>query len=432
MNVEYNPVYSYCFTTKARILVLYGGRDSGKSYFVGAQYLPYFLLTDPNTRACVLRQTYASCKDSVYQEIVDGIEALGLSHRFTCTVSPLEIACDNGAKVIFRGLDNPAKIKSLKGINLFWFEEAETLNKRECFDLLILLRGNGYQRMILTYNPIDEEHFTNAMFVDIRPDRVLQTFDDGDKKVWIKTIRHNINNINVEFEALVICSTYDDNHFIDPIRKAVIEELKDADPFLYEVYRKGKYAARGGRILTNIEEVDFKARGWEFNNFDHKGYGQDWGYNHASATLWVAEKDSCLYIFDEIYEYEKDTDEYEEIMRQRGVDKRITIASESAEPDRVKMIAKKGYRIYGVEKPPGSVRAQIDRLKRYDKIYIDMGCKNTLKEAKAWMYKMDKNGKYTDEPVTVFDDAMAALRYSLDLFSEPKKISVASKSIWGL
>ena len=43
--------------------------------------------------------------------------------------------------------------------------------------------------------------------------------------------------------------TYNDNEFIEPVRKLTIEKLKDTNPFLYEVYRKGKFGTRGGRIL---------------------------------------------------------------------------------------------------------------------------------------------------------------------------------------
>jgi len=422
-DVFYNDIYTYAMEMKPRVIVIYGGRDSGKSYFAGGQYIPMAMIEEPGLRVAVIRDTYASCKDSVYAEINDGIEALESVELFTSTKQPLEINCINKSKAIFRGMDDPTKIKSLKGISCIWFEEAENMTERQFWDLMILLRGDGYQRMLMTFNPTDEDHFANAMFTDIVPDRVLERFDDGEKKVWTKVIREEVQGETVEFEALVICSTYEDNHFISPIRKAVIEGLASVDPYLYEVYRKGRYGRRGGRILTNYEEADFTEKGWLFENFDNRGYGQDWGYNHASCTLWVAEKDDCLFVFDEIYEYEKDTDEYEEIMRKKGVSKHITILSESAEPDRVKTIRKKGYKITEVKKYNGSVKAQIDKLKRYKKIYINSTCKNTLKEVKAYTWKMNKQGKYTDEPVTVFDDAMAALRYSTDLFD---------KQSWGI
>ena len=412
-----NDIYlNHALESNARAIVLYGGRDSGKSYFVGGQYLPIKMIQEPYFRGAAIRKTYASLKDSVFMEVTDGIETFGVSEQFAAIKSPLEISHVNGNRLLFRGLDNPTKIKSLKGLNMIWVEEAEDLTEKEFWDLMILLRGEGHQRLILTFNPVDEDHFTNAMLVESQPTKVLETFDDGDKKVWIKTITAEVEGKRVEFDVLVIRSTFDDNAFIPPIRKAVIEQLKETDPFLYDVYRKGKFGTKGGKILTNIKMIDMQERGLEFNNFDNKGYAQDFGFNHANAMLSVAEKDNDLYVFAEIYEHEKDTSEHIEKADVKGLDKKLPMICDSAEPDRIKMWGKAGYNARGVKKPPGCVVAHIDRLKQYNNIYIDVSCVNTWKEAKTWNWKQDKHGKFTDEPVNVFDDAMAALRYSTDLF----------------
>lgn len=419
LDISYNDIYQYVIESKDRVIIIYGGRDSGKSFFVGGQYLPLKMIETPGIRIVAMRDTYASCKDSVYKEILDGIASLNdLSSQFSTTKQPLEIRHKNGSEVIFRGADDPSKIKSLKGVSIIWREEAENMTEKEYYDLLILLRGKGEQKLILTFNPVDEDFFANAMFTDTLPEKVLEKFSDGEKKVWTNKFKHMIDGEEVIIDALVICSTFDDNYFIPPIRKAVIEELKDRDPYLYEVYRKGRYGKKGGRIFTHYQEVDFEEKGWKFENFDNRGYSQDWGYNHASATMWIAEKDNDLYIFDEIYEFEKDTDEYEAIMRSKGVNKKTLLISESAEPDRVKTLKKLGYNIREVNKYAGSVKAQIDKVKRYNHVYINVTCKNTLKEIKAYTWKMDKQGKFTDEPITVYDDLMACLRYGMDLFEE--------------
>ena len=427
-----NDIYYYALETNARAIVLYGGRDSGKSYFVGGQYIPIKMMQEPYFRGAAIRKTYASLKDSVFTEILDGIEVFGVSNQFSSTKSPLEISHANGNKLLFRGLDNPTKIKSLKGLNVIWVEEAEDLTEQEFWDLMIILRGEGHQRLILTFNPIDEDHFTNAMLVESEATKVLETFDDGDKKVWIKTITNIISGKEVKFDVLVVRSTYDDNAFIPPIRKAVIEQLKETDPFLYDVYRKGKYGTKGGRILTNVKLMDMQEKGLGFKNFDNKGYAQDFGFNHANAILSVAEKDNDLYVFDEIYEHEKDTSEHIETANSKQLDKKLSMICDCAEPDRIKMWQKAGYKAIGVRKYQGSVNAQIDRLKQYNNIYIDVSCTNTWKEAKSWNWKQDKRGKFTDEPVNVFDDAMAALRYATDLFSKNNKLKTLDKNQFGL
>ena len=416
--VEYNPIYSHVFESKARVLNLFGGRDSGKSFFIGGQYIPIMMNNEKYFRGVVIRKTYASLKDSVYQEIKDGMEQIGISSYFEYNVSPLEIRHKNGNKLIFRGLDDMLKIKSLKGINFIWVEEAEDLSRKEFDDLLIILRGEGYQRIILTHNPSDEEHFTNHDYVLTPPTKLIETFEDGDKKVWINKQTEEIDGEKVSYDVLSVCSTYDDNLFVPAVRKAVIEKLKHTDPYLYEVYRKGRYATRGGRILTNWEIINFTDI--HFENFDNKGYAQDFGFNHANAILSVAEKDNNLFVFDEIYEYEKDKTELVEICDNKGLDKSLRMICDSAEPASIKTFKNAGYKAEEVKKYAGSVKAQIDKLKSYDKIYINSKCVNTIKEIKSWQWKQNKNGKYTDEPLDIFDDAMAALRYSTDLFGKKK------------
>lgn len=419
VDIHVNDLFFHVLNSKARVIVNYGGRDSGKSFFTGGQYIPLAMLQEKYFRGVGIRKTLTSTRDSVYTEIKDGITLLEQDKNFTAIKNPQQITCKNGNKMLFRGLDDPVNLKSIKGINFIWVEEAEDLSEREYFDLLILLRGEGYQRLMLTYNPLDEDHFSKSRFVDVANRRVLETFSDGDPKVWEVDFHEKIDNEEVKYTALVICSTYNDNMFISPIRKLVIEQLKETDRYLYDVYAKGKYGKKGGRILTNVVYEDFESKKWKFENFDNKGYAQDFGFNHANATLSIAEKDNCLYVFDEIYEYEKDTDQLMAIAKQRGIIKSLPMICDCAEPDKIQTWRRKGgYNAKGVKKYNGSVNAQIDTLKTYDKIYVNTTCTMTAKEVKSWSWKLNKQGNYTDEPVKIFDDAMAALRYSTDIFEQ--------------
>ena len=104
---------------------------------------------------------------------------------------------------------------------------------------------------------------------------------------------------------------------------------------------------------------------------------------------------------------------------------------DSAEPDRIKMWKKAGFKAKGVDKggSSGSVKAQIDWLKGIvtkDKtikrmIYVHPHCVNTIKELQQWKWKKDdKTGEYLDEPVPFQDDAMAALRYGIEGWRKQK------------
>ena len=111
-DIEVNKIYYHILQSKARVIINYGGRDSGKSWFAGGQYVPAAMLNEDYFRGVGIRKTYTSIKDSVFKEIEDGIEFLEQDRHFRYIKQPLEIICNNGNKMIFRGLDDPTKTKS--------------------------------------------------------------------------------------------------------------------------------------------------------------------------------------------------------------------------------------------------------------------------------------------------------------------------------
>ena len=140
---------------------------------------------------------------------------------------------------------------------------------------------------------------------------------------------------------------------------------------------------------------------------------QDFGFNHANCIGEVGFKDGDIYLCRELYVFEKDTSEIIQLAEGK-FQKRITMYCDSAEPDRIKMWQKVGYRARPVKKEPNSVKAQIDYLKQHT-IHIHPSCVNTIKEIQQWKWKKDeKTNTFTDEPVNFFDDAMAMLRYSIE------------------
>ena len=74
-----------------------------------------------------------------------------------------------------------------------------------------------------------------------------------------------------------------------------------------------------------------------------------------------------------------------------------------------------------------------DYLKQH-KIHLNGCCINAIKEIQQWRWKQDKiSGRYLDEPVDVFDDAMACLRYCIEPYRKPeKRVKVSSARRLGL
>lgn len=145
--------------------------------------------------------------------------------------------------------------------------------------------------------------------------------------------------------------------------------------------------------------------------------------NHANVILLLGEKDDDLYILREIYVFEKDTSEIISMAESIGVPKNKMMWCDSAEPDRIKMWKKAGYRAKGVDKggSKGSIKAQIDWMKQR-RIFVHPSCVNTIRELQQWKWQKDeRTGEYLDEPVAFQDDAMAALRYGVESWRKAKK-----------
>ena len=211
-------------------------------------------------------------------------------------------------------------------------------------------------------------------------------------------------------DVLTHQSTYENNRFIDEAYHRRMLRRKEVDPEGYRVYGLGEWGEVAGLILKNyvVEEFDRSPE-----RFDYMVNAQDFGFNHADCIGEVGFKDGELFLCRELYVYEMDTDEI--IREAEGkFSKKLRMWCDSAEPDRIKMWQKAGYRARGVNKETNSVHAQIDYLKQH-RIHIHPSCVNTIKEIQQWKWKKDeKTNTYLEEPVPFFDDAMAMLRYSIE------------------
>lgn len=109
-----------------------GGRASLKSSYVSVEVVLQ-LLRHPDCHALVTRQVADTMRDSVYAQILWAIDKLGLGEKFRCTQSPLQcVYLPTGQRILFRGLDDPQKIKSIKlpfgyiQYGVYWYSYAST------------------------------------------------------------------------------------------------------------------------------------------------------------------------------------------------------------------------------------------------------------------------------------------------------------------
>lgn len=401
IKIGFNPIFKEFNKCTKRYRLAKGSAGSGKSVDIAQDYI--LRLSDMRYKGAnllVVRKIEASNKDSTFAELTGAIYKIyGDTAMLYWTIkeNPLEITSKiTGNQIIFRGVADARQREKVKSITFkqgkltwIWIEESTELFESDVDILDDRLRGdlaavnpNLFYQITFSFNPVSATHWIKAKYFDItHPD----------------IFTHQ--------------STYRDNRFIDAAYARRMEMRKERDPEGYRVYGLGEWGETGGLILTNyiIEEFDRNP-----DRFDFMINAQDFGFNHANALGEVGFKDGELFLCRELYVFEKDTSEIIDLADEHGFNKRLTMHCDSAEPDRIKMWKKAGYKAKGVKKEPGSVKAQIDYLKQC-KIHIHPSCVNTAKEIQQWKWKKDeKSNTYLDEPVDFFDDAMAMLRYSIE------------------
>ena len=414
IKVEMNSVFKEFNKTKCRYRLAMRSAGSGKSVDIEMDFI--LKLSDIKYKGAnllVVRQTETSHKDSTFAELLSAINKMGLSRFWSYTLTPLTLTCKvTGNMIIFRGFSDQRARERVKSITFpqgklcwIWAEEATELQESDCDILDDRLRGqldnpNLYYQMSFSFNPVSASHWIKRKYWDYESDDIFKCH-----------------------------STYLDNRFLDKNYHKRMMMRKEQDPEGYQVYGLGEGGELGGLILTNYVVEDLST---DFNRYDNVLYSQDFGYNHANCILEIGFKDDEIYVLRELYVHEKDTDEIIQLANEMGFDKHKKMWCDSAEPDRIKMWQKAGYRAEGVKKEQGSVNAQIDYLKQH-KIHINGCCLNTIKEIQQWKWQKDKtSGLYIDTPVDFMDDAMAALRYSVENYRRNRRVQVWDKSLLGL
>lgn len=402
LTIKANRIFKDPDQSQKRYIVMKGSAGSGKSVDTAQNYI-LRLMSDPGRNLLCVRKSDVTNRDSTFAELQGAIfRMFGEQYKkyWYINSSDMRLECiANHNQIFFRGVNDEKQREKLKSIAVkrgkltdVWIEEATELTQSDFEIIDDRLRGElpegQFYQIRLTFNPVSSSHWIKKHF-----------FDRADPDVFT----HH--------------STYKDNRFIDDAYYRRMERRKEVDPDGYRIYGLGEWGEVGGLILTNYVVEDFDTSP---ERFDYMVNSQDFGYNHADCIGEVGFKDGELYLCREIYEFEKDTGELIDLANERGFNKSLTMWCDSAEPDRIKMWRKAGYKAKGVKKEPNSVRAQIDYLKLH-KIHIHHSCTNTIKEIRQWKWKKnEKTNEYLDEPVNFFDDAMAMLRYSIEEERKPK------------
>jgi len=392
-------------TNESRYLLLYGGGGSGKSEFAARKLFTRCKL-EGGHRFLIMRKVRARCRESVIEVMRDIMAEEKIEYRWNDTNRVLRFPSIFGVwnQLLFDGLDDPLKIKSIKGITGLWLEEMTEFTKKDFIQLDYRLRGEtpSYKQIIGTFNP-DEAvgAWIKEMFFKDLPD------DYTGSGSWENSFVHH--------------STIMDN----PIKSereqytAILDQYKD--PALRAIYRLGQWAAMKGLIFPEwkIGPLPSKDRGW----YDDVWLGGDFGYTiNSTAVVQIYRKGRELWFEEIIYQTGLTNQNIAILLKaDPRVDVRRPSYWDSAEPKSIDELYAEEINAKPALKGKDSVSASIQFLKGYDCTIVD-GSTNIIDERKVYKWAEDKLGNLLNQPVKAKDHAMDGIRYGgyTHLFGQKK------------
>ncbi|WP_163579112.1 PBSX family phage terminase large subunit [Gracilibacillus saliphilus] len=388
----YDVIFDYRHFTEAH----YGGASSGKSHGVVQKIVLKALKTWSKPRKVLFtRKVAATIKDSIFEDVKSCLSDFKLLDHCKINMTDYRIELPNGAVFLFKGMDNPEKIKSIKGISDVVMEEATEFNLEDYTQLTIRLRERTHKdkQLFLMFNPVSKLNWVYKYF-----------FENGTPN-----------------DTVIIHSTYTDNRFLDETVKRTLEALAERNPAYYRIYALGDFAT-----LDKLVFPKFTKKVIDREGIRHlpSYFGLDFGYvNDPSAFihLKVDIDNKKLYILDEYVKKGMLNNEIAEVIKNLGYSKERIIA-DSAEQKSISEIRQRGInRIAPARKGKDSIMQGIQFIQQFN-ICVDERCFKTIEELENYTWKKDKRtNEYMNEPVDTYNHCIDAIRYACEPIRPVKK-----------
>lgn len=397
--------YNFVYNWEHKFYFLVGGYGSSKSYHVAVKLIKKLL--QEKRKALVIREVFDTIRDSCFDLLEEVANAMGVEEYLTFTTSPMQVRFKNGSRIIFKGMDKPAKLKSLNGVSVVWIEECSEVKYEGFKEILGRLRHPTLSNhIILSTNPVSKSNWCYKHFFQDRKNNVL-ILDDEElyrKRIMIvgNTYYHH--------------STVDDNFFVPASYVEQLDDLQIHDPDLYRVARKGRFGINGTLVFPQfeiqphekvLELMKAVKSPLEKNGMD---FGFVTSYN-AALRMLIDHEEKILYIYKEYYSRNKTDPEIAEDMEDW---KDIVIKADCAEPKAIKFYKQAGFRMKACKKFKGSRSMYTKKVKRFKKIICSDACPNTIDELKELTFAVDKDGEIIEDEFNIDPHTLSAIWYGLD------------------
>lgn len=399
--------YDFVDDWNHKIYLLVGGYGSSKSYHIAVKLMKKLL--QEKRKAMVVREVFDTIRDSCFDLLMEVAAAMEVEDYVTFTTSPMQVRFKNGSQIIFKGMDKPAKLKSLNGVSIVWIEECSEVKYAGFKEILGRLRHPILSNhIILSTNPVSKSNWCYKYFFRDKANN-LEVLDD--ELLYAKRI-------------LVIGNTYyhhstvDDNYFVPQDYIDQLDDLEKHDPDLYRVARKGKFGVNGKLVFPQFEIVSYAEGMKAVRKIRHpmKANGMDFGFvesYNALLRLVVDTDEKILYIVWEYYSRDKDDTEIEEDIGEFKATQEL-IKADCAEPKTIRYFRKQGFRMRACRKFKGSRAAYTKKVKRFKKIICLDSCPNTINELQELTFAEDKDGNLLEDEFNIDPHTLSAIWYALD------------------
>jgi PBSX family phage terminase large subunit len=325
VNVEWDrditlEPFKVLYDTDATIILVWGGRDSGKSFAV-PQILTRKAMESKHFRCMGIRSVYNTVRNSIFDRFTNFLEDTGLSSFATQTKSPLEIRFNNGADILGRGCDDPAKLKSTADPSHAWIEEADQITENDFDTIFTTLRSNHLPiQIFMTFNPeVDEATGTHWI-----KDRFFMGWSDDDmyKDQVEFYIDVDSDGVKSQIKCLSIHVDLDSNPHCDMVRRSMYDSYKDYDENKYRVWRKGWWGRRAGSVVYKNYDPDLNDSKREVSIKDALHIGMDFNVEHMAGIVHIVDGGKFIAVDEFVDLY--DTDEMCRAIRERYPNHQIT------------------------------------------------------------------------------------------------------------
>jgi len=361
-----------------RYIFLRGSSRSGKT-ITALQHLIITALSQPDTLITIARETQVSIKNTILMDFKSVLTNLNLWEDSRYNKVEMVYRMKNNSIIRFVGMDDTTgKLRGMKS-DIVFVDEVNTVS----FEPFVQLDIRTEQYILAAYNP------------EINDDWWGLEYEGKDN-------------------GIMIHSTWKQNPFLDDRIIQSIQELKELDPDLYQIYSEGRVVPPREKIFVNYDKYIDEPR------YKERYIGIDFGFaTDPCAVVEVLINDKDVYCKELLYQAGTTNEDLIFILKELGIDRNTQMVADSAEPKSIQDLKRGGFNIRGVKKGSGSILYGIQKMKQH-RIHIHEDSTNLYREFSELKFKKDRSGRVTNTPIGD-DHLIDSVRYVIMEFADKPK-----------